>query len=210
MTDGSGAGVTLPRAPVLGYLTNISTPTRVRIVAARVVLVLAVLNLALAALTLVMTGWDCWQIAHDRAALRGVWGGPALPPTLDDYRYALWHGPGIVAFVCFVFFMAPGIVLLFLSGPIRRGHKIPSILAVLYFVPLMLLSVLAAALFASEILVEVLGIAGRPHPAMCFWLVVLPVAVLVVLLLNDLCRFLIWIARNPMIDKPRVAFLGGR
>ena len=217
MTVEDISGESLPRAPVLAYLSNISTPTRVRIVVARVVLVFAILNLLVAALTLALAVWDVWKIAHELAAGRVFWWGPGRPPpglalgpgspTLSDYLEALRIGPGITALVYLSLFLTPGTAFLFLSGLIRRGGKIASILALFYFVPLMVLSLLATPMFASAILVDALGLAGRPHPIMYLWLLVIPAGVFIVLLLQDLCGFLRWIARNPMVDKPPVPFL---
>jgi hypothetical protein len=209
MTQEAPSCSPLPKAPVLGYLSNISTPTRVRVVAARVVLAFAILNLALAALALGFELWNIWQFAHNLAA--GGWmGGRIVPPhspALDDYLLALRIVLDVRTLLCLSLFPAPGIALLFLAGPIRRGRKAAGILALVYFLPLMLLLTLATALYGAAILVAALGFGSRPAPAMYVWLLLLPVGIVFVLLLSDLCGFLSWIARNPMVDKPPVAFL---
>jgi len=206
MTGEGFSGESLPRAPVLGYLSNISTPTRVRIVTARVVLVFASINLFVAAWATARGSWDIWQLAHANAAMRVRWAflpGPATP-TIDEYIEAVRENIGSV--FLFGFCVTPGCMLLFLAGPIRRGRLIPSILAIAYFVPLAFLTALATAFATAMEFVMAVGL-GRPEPVKYLWLWILPVGAVIVLLLKDVCGFLWWIARNPMIDKPPETFL---
>jgi hypothetical protein len=181
----------------------------VRLVAARVVLAFAIPNLILAVLIHGYEVWNIWQLAHDLAASRFVWGRfvPPHSPALNDYLLALRIELGVRTLLCLSLFPASGIALLFLAGPIRRGQKAASILALVYFLPLMLLLTFATALYGTAILVAALGFGGPPEPAMYVWLLLLPVGIVFVLLLGDLCGFLSWIIRNPIVDKPPVAFL---
>jgi hypothetical protein len=198
----------LPKAPILGYFSNISTPTRVRILAARAVFWLALLHFAFSAFILVLTALDIWHTASDLARWRGMAGLPGVPSiTLRDLYKVLWYRGNFLDVIFFAVTLAPPLLLLFFSAPVRRGSKVPTVLTLIYLVPLTLLFGLATAIFAALILVLGLGTAGHPQPILLFWLFLFPVAILVILLLKDLCSFLQWIARQPTTDKPPLPFL---
>ncbi|HEY4329221.1 MAG TPA: hypothetical protein VGN88_05760, partial [Phycisphaerae bacterium] len=173
------AGVSLPNAPVLSYITGSSTPTRVRSVAARSMIVLAMIAVAVAAIYMVVWGT---RISKELSIIRtpaivflGGGGGfaPGPPPgrvTFTEIQQAILrmdygsglftdmrfsHDPlaGIGYFVrlglwgritVLATFLVPATALIILAAPVRRGRRVPSILAAWSLFPL-----LAAAFLAT-------------------------------------------------------------
>ena len=93
------------------------------------------------------------------------------------------------------------------AAPVRRGRRVPALLALLYLVPLTILITLVIASGCAAILVFGLGIAGKPESGFLPWLLLLPLPIFIILLLKDLCSFLKWIAGQPAADKPPTPFL---
>jgi hypothetical protein len=196
----------LPRAPVLGYLSNMSTPTRVRVVAARGVLWVAMVLFLISTVLLVVTARDVWRTAVWLSLWRAAGGGPPAL-TMRDVFDALVRPANLVHAVISVGSLLPPGLLIPVASPIRRGRRIPAIVALVGLVSMTLLLTLATATTASAILVVGVGWAGHAEPMYLLWLMPAPIAILVILLLGDLGRCLLWIARNPLIEKPPTPFL---
>jgi hypothetical protein len=199
----------LPKAPILSYLSNVSTPTRVRNIAARSGFWIGVVHFAFFSILFVLAAWDIWTTARDYIRWhRAGWVMAAAPAvTLRDYYDALWVRGNYVYIIFLAITLAASLLLTVFSGPIRRGRKVPAVLALIYLVLFTSLIVFVAGVCISVVLVVGLGTAGKPQPVVLLWLLPAPVAILIILLLKDLCAFLFWIARNPTIEKPPTAFL---
>ena len=210
------AAAPLPAAPVLSYLATISTPTRVRIVAARCVLWIALLELATLLLGGLVVGYNIWEIAHVWArfsvAFVGPMGPPGPPPApgLREYVFALERSlPTLMLLVALLAHFLP---LLLLVRPIRKGHRTSCIAAAVLIGPLILPALLGSVTCGLIALFRGMDIGARVpdrHYAMFLLLIPLAVGVLLVLLLQDLLSILLWIARNPMVDKPPAPFIPG-
>jgi hypothetical protein len=200
--------LSLPKAPVLGYFSSISSPTRVRVIAAGALFWLAVVHLDLAGLVFLIASWDIWQHAREYSFGRfGFAFYTPLIPSLENFRDALQYDTGYLEPFYFVPALAPALLLFLVAAPVRRGRRIPTFLARLYLVPLTILITILTAIGTGAVLVFALGIPTRPEPGFLPWLLLLPLPVLFILLLNDLCSFLNWIARQPTAEKPPVSFL---
>jgi hypothetical protein len=185
----------LPKAPILGYVSNISTPTRVRIVAARGVFWVGVFLFLLTAVLFYWLISNYWNFV-----------GPptfaGLMPSLEYYpEYAIYF------FLILIFSFAPALFLVSFTASIRRGRRVPSVFAMLSLLPFTLFLTLATALFIGAILVDIFSDRRHFHFGNAPWLLLTPIAVLIILLLKDLCAFLIWIARHPAAEKPPQPFL---
>jgi hypothetical protein len=196
----------LPKAPILSYFTNTSSPTRVRILAARAVFWIALLNWVLATVILVQSILDIWGTARDFA------GGPSVSfqDVLDALRYSLFYDNGFLEFSGLVLALAPALLLSIVSGPVRRGGRVAALLAFFYLMPLTVLITVTTASYGSLLLVMSLGIAGKAYPSYLVGFLLLPLPTLAILLLKDLCSFLRWIARQPAAEKPPPPFLPTR
>ena len=211
------AGSDLPRAPVLSYITGaVGTPTRVRRVAARATLMVGIVLLGM------VLAWGCveavrvYELARLEAKFRPMRmlafghplaGGPALPasPTWDDYGYAvrIVLVNGVTVFWGLVALL-PGLLLTTMSPGVRRGRAGPCVVSALCLLPYFAILALLTVLLPTAALM--------PREAWYLRLLVLavPVGVLMILLLKDLCGFLFWIARHPITEKPRLDFVTGK
>jgi hypothetical protein len=199
----------LPKAPILSYLSNVSTPTRVRSIAARSGFWIGIVHFAFFVVLFVLATWDIWSTARDYIRWRRVgWGLGAAPAvTLRDCYDALWVRGNYVYIVFLALTLGASLLLTVFSGAIRRGRRVPAVLALIYLVLFTSLTLFIAGVYISLILVIGLGATSRPQPVVLLWLLLAPVAILIILLLKDLCAFLFWIARNPLIEKPPTPFL---
>ena len=190
----------MPKAPILGYVSNVTTPTRVRIVAARGVFWIGVL---LGAMSVVL-----FFLLAGRFVEHELGSGPLFSYPLQEWIDGLKNSPGYLILVFLILFgvFTPALILMGFAAPIRRGRAAPSVIAMIPLVGIILFVMVATALFLGS---KVLDIFDRKDPdyGAAFSFVLLPIPVLIVLVLKDLCEFLLWIARNPIAEKPAVAFL---
>jgi hypothetical protein len=74
-------------------------------------------------------------------------------------------------------------------------------------VPLMMAGVAATAAAAGWGIIFGL----RPvDPEALAWILTMPPGLFLVLLMKDLCAYLLWFARNPLTEKPGVYFVSGK
>ena len=108
-------------------------------------------------------------------------------------------------------FGLPGALQFLLSWFIWRRRPFACRVAWLMTLPLLLAILIVTAVVNSIALVWGLAIFGsHPAPEALLWLFTLPVGALLAALLKDLCGYLLWFARNPYSDKPKVDFISGR
>jgi hypothetical protein len=210
----------LPHARVLGYVGHVSTPTRVKIISARVLQILGWLQILLALALVVPMAMTLHQRASDFARWRAghfgplvVAGAPAVPPpapTFVDYRRAsleaLSNSPGR-AFVLLVFF-PDGLFLVLMAGTVRKGQRLGSQLCFVALCPLIGTISVLGALAGCFTLMYAFGLFREPPslwavPALLIFLLL----GLALLLLVDLVGYLRWIARHPLAEKPPMPFL---
>lgn len=190
----------LPRAPVLSYITRAATtPTRVRLVAAWGVLVVA---LVYGALMLACA----YLIYQDLRNYLG-WRWTTLQVIFECWQYS---GTLQVETVFSGISLVMGCVLVILAGAVRRGRRLPSLAAAWCMFPLMLLIAAVVIVRGGMAIIEGAGLVGRAEPWAFWWLLIVPPGVLGILLLKDLCAYLFWIARNPISEKLPVDFLPGK
>lgn len=214
----------LPRAPVLAYLTQTTTAARARQVAASATLVFGLIALSLALWLLIDNGIQLYRRAIDFAGVRGT------PLQLRDLRAAVlylrgawtreWQfGLQMLKFVgapesraCYVLLLGiSGGMLVGLSRAVWRGSANACRWAVGLIVPLMLLA--AAVTILTTALALVLGVSalgGFAEPGALKWILIFPPGLLILMLMKDLCAYLLWFARHPFIDKPTLRFLSGK
>jgi hypothetical protein len=185
----------LPQAQVLGYFSNLSTPTHVRIVAARAVFWIAILHFAAAALILFLTILPLWRYPLAR------WNSWRVVVNALEHQTS----PPIV--VLFITAATAALVLILVAIPIRKGRKVAAFLALFYLVPFLALITLITPAYAAYLLEFGLGLHGKSTPDLLYRLPILPIAIPIILLLKDLCACLRWIARQPTAEKPPVPFL---
>jgi hypothetical protein len=189
----------LPRSHVLSYVAAADSPTRVRQLAARAVLVLAVVHWIAAVVFLVILALDVLRIFTGYSSLPL----PFRPPVSEMVREALEQSTASIVFV--VFFVTFGVVYFACARPIRRGRKAACRLAILAVVPLILACLMAAVGFIG---LPIFALLERDMPPLLLLLLVPgAIFVLIVMLLGDLCGFLSWIAKNPITDKPPIPFI---
>ncbi|HEY4329222.1 MAG TPA: hypothetical protein VGN88_05765 [Phycisphaerae bacterium] len=194
------AGGGLPRSHVLGYITGGVTPTRVRRVAGFCLMVMGAIHFVLGIGMGMLIGYEVWREISWR---------PISPDEILralEYQFRWEMGPLPFLFLAIGFLAGP--ILLVLAWPVRRGHSIGSQLAMIVVAAELALAGLATAICGGAALVWGIDFTGRPEREKLWWLLVVPVGILVVLLLKDLCGYLKWISRNPITEKPAVAFMG--
>jgi len=201
--------ISLPKAPILSYLSNVSTPTRARLIAARYVFWIGVLFFVLSMALFCWVGLEIWHYSSYMRFVRGARGVPVPVDIWTRIKFALSYRYEYVVYFFLIlgFLFAPGLVLVGFAAPIRRGRRVPSIVALIVLTPAILSIMLATATYMGAIFIDILGDHGRYHWGNAPWLVLTPIPVLVVLLLKDLCAFLFWIARQPQMEKPPQPFL---
>jgi hypothetical protein len=196
----------VPHGAILSYVTNVSTPTRVRLVASRAVLFAGVVE-ALAALFLLLglalIVWDRYN------ALRRwpIWMGAG--PTFN-LRIAIEES--IRYYFLFYLLLAVSATTaslhLFFTRAVRRGGAKASILSAIALVPLMgVLFFTALSLWCAAMLVGFGLFRTERSPIALLWFALGMVAVVQVLALKDVMTFLRWIAKNPQTERPTVAIL---
>jgi hypothetical protein len=195
----------LPKAPILSYLSNISTPTRVRLIAARGILVLAVLCLLLFAFVFI------WNASHLHAEVRWFAYDRSRSPTLQDYVNVCWNIRRFFTIFLFdvILVFTPGVILAILPRPVRAGRKVPCILAMTVVIPLVVVFALATLYIFCKTFVDIFNAVPRPDYSYAPWFLTAPIGVLGIVLLKDLCVILHWIARNPTVEKTPTPFLPG-
>ncbi len=207
---------TLPRAHVLSYITTVSTPTRVRIIAARVTLISGLLNVLIVVCLIVGASREVYRGAVVRAAPGLVFfGGVALPPaprpvelrdfiaSSGDYmgRHPWWLG-------LLIFVMGGAIVLPMAAPAIRRGRRALSLLALFYFsIAAVIVGCLGVLVICYYFAVQFTRYPRWHDWWALWWLLLIPVAAIPPVLLKDVCAFLLWIIRHPIAEKPPVPFL---
>jgi hypothetical protein len=201
--------ISLPKAPILSYLSNISTPTRVRIIAARGVFWIGIFFFVLSVVLFCWFGAEFWRVCSTAVFFGRGRVGPVHVDILTRIKSTLSYRPYYVIyfFLILLFLLMPGLILFGIAAPIRRGRRVPSIIAMILLAPCILAAVWAATLFFGSVIVDIFGDHGRHHWNNAIWLILMPIPVLVILLLKDLCAFLFWIARNPTAEKPPTPFL---
>ena len=210
----------LPRARVLSYLVTISTPTRARKVAAGSALCIA---LASWAIILLVTGGTIWQVYDEASMMHWRPGSPTLTEIENAIKYlghthfygyadspiALWYLMIQVGVIGRIFLVAmllfPALGLLLLTRAIFHGRPKPCRMAVALIVPFAL--VLLPFIVVPPCIGVVYGIGRNPQPAALLWLLILPPGAAILLLLKDVAAYLLWIARNPMVEKPPIPFV---
>ena len=210
--DGRGA---LPRAPVLAYLANVSTPTRARTVAALGTLVVAAGNLMLGLGIVVLTVWQVyrltwrWRVAP---TWTDYWEEAQRLDSWFFYRSVPWGlidmvlSTGITTrIVLLAVLWIPALVLVILARDVYFGRRAASSVSLVMVMPVILVVALLTAIAGGGALVY--GFGRVPERAALWLLLVVPPGALLVLVLMDLCSYLRWIARAPLAEKPPVAFL---
>ncbi|MGN6367889.1 MAG: hypothetical protein ACTHN5_06470 [Phycisphaerae bacterium] len=216
---GAAGGVALPRAHVLSYVTTAGTPTRVRKVASVGVMVIGILLLAFTALVAVPVASMDFRIAHymQEAASRGGWvrvGGrfrPGPPPAhvpslgyflmVQGYRDLVRIGVLLLAGTVSVLMVLSGRKIWEGKAWVCRG------VAVLLWAPAVVLFLLSVWAGGHAVVYGTRLAGYRAYPGEWEWGLLLVLTVPGLLLHFDLMRFLWWIARNPVEEKPRVGFL---
>ncbi len=191
----------LPSAHVLSYLTNLNTPTRVRLVAARCTLLIGLLVFLLNMPLLLWAAYDLWRQYRSVRA----WFGPLS--WSDCYEF---FDTELLTLLFLAAFSGIALALALLSLPIRRAHRPACLAAILLLLPVVLVVLGATGSVASLGLFVGLDI-GAVHPAPRYEFLLLelfvPIGILLTLLLKDLCGFLRWIAAHPIAEKPPEPFL---
>jgi hypothetical protein len=188
-----------PKAPILSYLSNISTPTRVRRLAAIGLAASSLFYWAGGGLLCWLLGTLVWGDAEYLAWSRG-----AGTPTLPDFIGAGKEHLLLTALAGVV--LAGALLEVLLAKPVHRGSRTASIMGLAMLLPVFPVVILLAAAmtsFALQILLDPRRESFRP----CLWLLALPAGVLLILLMKDLGACLLWIAHHPQADKPPVPFL---
>jgi amino acid transporter len=193
----------LPHSHVLSYVASAESPTRVRLIAARVLKILGIVHGVAGLGAMAMIVWWALEVYRD---YYGLPAGLRLGPSIY-LRRALEDGPaGWVVLLLYAATIAT--VLLACARPVGRGRKAACYISVLGVVPLMLMSILAACGFAANAVVMGTPLGGFDwNPVYLILLLPFGLCVLGFLLLWDLTGFLRWIANHPITEKPPVAFL---
>jgi hypothetical protein len=210
----------LPQAKVLSYVATVTTPTRVRVVAARAVLVWGIVNVAVGVGMAVMLGvmiqWEVERRAGRFVAGMFIGRRPPLTSRISEYLEAATRvlGNHPIFFLAMSSLLAGGMLYLGVFRGVRRGQKVSTGLAGAVLGPQILALLAGTALVLSAAALEGIGLGfgGSARPLMLLWLLATPVAVLGILILHDVAEFLGWIRRNPMTERPGVRFIdmGGR
>jgi len=209
----AAAGEALPSTVVLSYVANMSTPTRVRVVAARALMVWGGVNVLLGTWALAVVGTDVYRTAKDLARGRLGWlrmGGrrKAIPVSVNVHDVLQAVGQEIR------YLITGGLIHLWFSRGVRRGRRAATLLSIAALGPQIAVIVLLTALAICGIVLEGLGFGfGRSaRPMLLMWVTMLPVPVVGILVLHDVLKFLRWIRRNPMTERTGEPFIevGGK
>lgn len=198
----------LPQAGMLSYLTTATTPTRVRHIASRALRLTAFLHLAFAILIFLILAYTAAKLAwieyHEILRLFGT--PTTIHELLSDVADEMPDGLAVLFLV--VASATLGTAMWACAGPVSRGRKLPARFAVLTLIPdFLLLLILAMGAF-TFFLGKGFGLLDPPaNPWALLMLLPGALAILALLLLKDLAAFLLWIARNPITEKPPVKFL---
>jgi hypothetical protein len=213
--SGAVPAAALPRASVLSYVTVVGTPTRVRIVAGRwlvlagafvppIALVWPVIFLVRGFLEYREYTWGWYFRTYHRL--------PPWMPSVSRIVEDMWRGYVLDGFgawewicvgaipvsICFWIF-APGV---------KRGNKMACYGGIAAVGPMAL--VFAGASFYLGLLAFHFGLGvqrNAPNPKYFLALFAAAATIVLMLLLWDIARFMWWIARNPIVEKPAAAFL---
>jgi hypothetical protein len=174
---------TLPKAPVLGYFSNISTPTRVRAITARIVFLIAILHFVGTAVFLLLTSGEFWEAIENYVP--GVTSASVVAELLI---YVFWFA---VAFTV-------STLLAVFSRAIRRGRRTAVFLTLIYLLFLTVVSGITTISFA--VIFVVVSFRGAESIGQYLLPAVVFLGVLVTLFLKELSSFLYWIARHPAAE----------
>jgi len=202
----------LPRGRVLSYVTNVSTPTRVRLEAAWWVFMLGVLYMNLFALLFV-------YLVYDALSELVIWPYFFLPISFEGWvdvsdivravEQCLTDEPWLG--VMLILSCVQWLPYMLLAQAIKRGSRVASRMAGVAVSVHLVCVVLAMTLAAALIVVDATGFVSGPHDySELWWLLAAAPVLVVIMLLKDVVGFLFWIARNPIAEKQPVAFLPGR
>jgi hypothetical protein len=196
----------LPSARVLSYITNLSTPTRVRRVASVSLWALATLQLTTAGLVAYPVIDGIIKLTDPR------WRIPGGPPTLADYWWAISHYLVPIAMIVVLFLAA--LALIIVTPAVKLGHRKASLFALASVIPLLVMLLVSSALCACTAVILVADLFKKYEAPSAAW-AILPVILSLVLgllglLVIDLQRLLLWIARHPQAEKGRTPFLPAR
>lgn len=227
MTDAQQPPPELPRTLVLGYLPQPKSVLRARRMVALGVAAVGVAAIAIGGGMLV---YNAWQVYADANHIGWPFPGPLPPPNYWEawlWRRESWNSlwvsltyasPIMDLYAVLGYSLgslAGGIILLVCIPMIIRGHLSGCGTARILLKGLIAL----AALFAAILTYHAVAILLYPQPFRFYmgdrplWLprlLALPAGILAILLMNDLCAYLIWFIRNPDTDKPKVHFISGR
>jgi hypothetical protein len=213
---GAASSAELPRAPVLSYLVGLTSPTRVRKIAAVGCLLVGLTSLGLLLLLVGLTLWQAYQEATR-------WGAPLTArdflealSNLPQYYFGYADSPAMLFNVCakcplylrgFIacLLLCVALGLLVFSRGVHRGRAAPCRLSAALLLPFGALMLPIILLPAG--LGLVFGLGTHPQPASLLLVLILPPGILLLLLLKDLFAYLMWIARVPAAEKPKVPFL---
>ena len=191
----------LPATTILNYISRAEmTPTRVRIVAARFVWIIASLYLLLAGVFAYATVADFLSFGRGASA-----------SLMTRLSYFLDEDPALP--VCFSLFFTLAVLAATMAGGVKRGRKGPALTAMIAVLPMGLIFLTLGGLLTIPALFVGFGIGDpRPtiHPVWFLWFIPAAIAAALCLLVKDLMAYLLWIARHPDTEKPKIAFLTGK
>jgi hypothetical protein len=194
--------VPLPSATILNYISRADmTPTRVRILAARLVWIAA-------AAYLLATCFFAYGTVADFLDLQAQSAGAPLKIVLEEF----WDDEAPLP-IAFVLFFTLTILAATMAAGVKRGRKGPAIIALFVVIPLGFLFLALAgmlAIFAIFVGFAVGEVRGGIRPLVLLLFIPAAIAVVLCLLVKDLCAYLFWIARHPDAEKPPIQFLPGR
>ncbi len=215
MSELPGDKSALPHAPILSYLTQTKTLSRARRVTAVATSILGLLGTAIGAWILVSNALTVYGLAKHFAAgapISRIDIGDAIDDLREQWQFAFPVGIRVfgtlearITYV--VLFGFPGMSLLLLVPLVWRGRAWACRMACVMVVPLMIVAVTATAGAVGWGLM--FGLRPVEFNALV-WLLTMPLGLFLVLLMKDLCAYLLWIARNPLTEKPGVHFVSGK
>lgn len=206
----------LPKAHVLSYVAAVTTPTKVRRVAARASMILGIVQFIGGGIILLPVGVETVLIMVPSVvgwSMDGIYlAFESAAKYVAEPLNTLSQETGIpvneIAFVAAISFAVLGLVEMLSACRVRRGAKAACILSCWLLWLFLAWTAIGTALLASiSLLVGVWGQGRASSHAPLLLLLLVPVGVLLVLLVNDVCGYLLWIARNPIAEKPSVAFI---
>ena len=217
--EGRAGGPVLPRAHVLSYIAKAETPTRVRRVSSVGVLIIGILFLLGTGLVSIPVGALNYSEARQLQALaarpgivriaRGWRLGPP-PAHVPSMAYCLvvQGYRDIVRLGVLLLMWVAGVVMILCTRKIREGNGWACrVAAVCLWGPGTVLFVMSVGAGAVALVYGTSVLGYRAYPEELAWGLLLLVTVPGVLLHFDLVRFLMWIARNPIGEKPAMPFL---